>query len=281
MESLGHKDRRGFGRGRSRWIASWKPKSMLEPVLAPVWSCRSTRSNDSEKKKRRRRRWRGTRRRSRRQRWSRWRGKKGGRKLAQTTPASRAAAFPPKRNLKVGIAHWLRHPLLLMKLPPRAHTFNFPPRVQPSRKPISHPFPQPATNHRLLFRRSASRLSEKRPALLFLVTSDTNAGFPANKALCFFLSLPRTLSTAIPPMSPFALCPFVVPTYRQRCWFDVRYSISIKRVDQLRYCERVARLPSSLTRKSMVMPALALKRTVQAARERWFYQINSRTGNAN
>lgn len=137
-----------------------------------------------------------------------------------------------------------------MKLPPRAHTFNFPPRglcrTPSARTAVSQAdSPSIPTTYDKLpptfppFR-FPSQLSGKRLALLFLVTNDTNAGSLANKrqASClifFFFSWPRALSTPIPPMSPSALYPFVVPSYRRHCWFDVRYGISIKRVDRLRY----------------------------------------------
>lgn len=129
-----------------------------------------------------------------------------------------------------------------MKLPPRARTFNFPPRglahpprVQPSRRPALS-LPPRAHNRRLPFPPFRLRLRRFRKApTLFppLVTSDTNAGKQASGfALFFFLA--AFFFYRSPPMPPFALGPFVILTYRRCCWFAVRYGAGIKRVDQPR-----------------------------------------------
>jgi len=157
-----------------------------------------------------------------------------------------------------------------MKLPPRAHTFNFPPRgrahpprAQPFLKPVTDPFTtgdKPPTFPPFRFS------LRKAPAFLFLVTSDTNTGPLANKRHGFFYRCharyQRPFHRCHPPLSVPLLSLGTVGVVDSMFDMASALSGSIGHVTK-------DRLPSSLTCKSMVMPALALKRIVQAARERW------------
>lgn len=103
-----------------------------------------------------------------------------------------------------------------MKLPPWAHTFNFPPRGRAhpprvqytvSQVMVSHLSTQPATNYHLLFRHfvTSSCVSRKRSILLFLA-GDTNGRYQVPQQtsvrLHVFLSPPRALSTFVLPTPP-------------------------------------------------------------------------------
>lgn len=98
-----------------------------------------------------------------------------------------------------------------MKLPPWAHTFNFPPRGRAhpplvqytvSQVMVSHLSTQPATNYHLLFRRFTSLVFRFQKALFFSPAIPMQVPQQTSIRLHVFLSPPRALSTSVLPTPP-------------------------------------------------------------------------------
>jgi len=156
-----------------------------------------------------------------------------------------------------------------MKLPARAHTFNFPPRGRahpPRRTAVSQAgYPSFHNQRQTVYFSAVSLLSPKSASPSFSRYQYRSLGKQASGFIFFFYRYyaryQRPFHRCRPPLSVPLLSLGTVGVVDSM--FDIASALSgsIGHVTK-------ARLPSSLTRKSMVMPALALKRTVQAARER-------------